>query len=78
MRAVPVVVARIVVVVHEVPAVHVVDEAVMVVVDAVARYLPRVGPDVRRQIGMRVVDSRVDHRHQDGAVAGADIPRRLG
>jgi hypothetical protein len=45
---------RVIVVGHEVPAVHVVDEAVAVIVLAVARDLAGVGVDVRLEV--RVVE----------------------
>ena len=48
------------VVVDEVPAVDVVDVAVAVVVDAVARDLAGVGPDVGGEVGVVVVDAGVD------------------
>src|SRR5437763_8439097 len=49
----------------EVGAVDVVDDAVLVVVDAVARDLPRVGPDIVAQVLVVVVDARVDDGHDD-------------
>ena len=73
----PEIVHRIVVVVVEVPAVHVVHEAVAVVVDAVSRDLARVGPDVRRQVGMRVIDAAVDDPDQDGVVPHGGVPGQL-
>ena len=59
---------------REVDAVDVVDVAVAVVVDAVARHLVEVGPDVRREV--RVVEPRagVDHGDDD-ARATRDLPR---
>ena len=77
-RTVPEVIHRIVVVVVEVPAVHVVQEAVLVIVDAVAGDLARVGPDVGRQVGMRVVDAAVDDADDDRTIAGGDRPGGLG
>src|SRR5207248_2949489 len=78
-RPVSVVVHRVVVVVREVPAAPVVDVAVVVVVDAVgaatAAVLARVDPDLRAQVGMRPVDSGVDHRHGHAGAAGRDVPR---
>ena len=77
-RAVAVVVERVVVVVHEVPAVDVVDVAVAVVVDAVARTararLARVRPDVRREIGVVPVHARVDHRDDNRRASGRGRP----
>ena len=77
-RPVAVVVERIVVVVHEVPAMHVVDVAVPVVVDAVActprARLARVRPDVRREIGVVPVHSRVDHRNDNRRASGRRRP----
>ena len=64
--------------VHEVPAVHVVDEAVAVVVHTVARDLAGIGPDVGGQVGMEVIDPGVDHRHPHVLAAGGDVPRGWG
>ena len=50
---------------REVDAVDVVDVAVAVVVDAVARDLAEVGPDVRRQVGVIELDPAVDDRDRD-------------
>ena len=35
-------------------------------------------PDVGREVGMGVVDARVDHRHDVRAASGRDIPRSGG
>ena len=48
------------VVVAEVPAVDVVDVAVAVVVDAVARDLSRIRPQVGGDVGMEAIDAGVD------------------
>ena len=77
-RAMTVVVHRIVVVVGEVPSPHVVHEAVAVVVDPVVGDLAGIDEDVRRQIGMRVVDARVDDRHEDARRSSEDIPSMDG
>ena len=69
------VIHRIAVVVDEVVAMHIVHETVLVVVEAVAGNLPGIGPDIGRQIGMRVVDARVNHANDDGAAPGRDSPR---
>ncbi len=73
-RPVAAIVHRVVVVVVEVPAVDVVDVAVAVVVDVVAGNLARVDPDVVGQIGMRVVDARVDNAHHDVRRPGRHVP----
>ena len=74
-RAVAVVVLGRGVALVEVPPVDVVHEAVVVVVDAVARDLPRVGPEVRRQIGPGGVHPRVHHRDDHAGGAGGRRPR---
>ena len=58
---------RPVVAADEVPAMHVVDVSVLVVVEAVAGHLVRIGPELGRDIGVRVVDAGVDHRHHRAA-----------
>jgi len=58
----PIARARVLVVIAEVPAVDVVDEAVAVVVDPVRRGLARVGPQAVLQVGMLDVDARIEHR----------------
>ena len=77
-RAVAVVVHRVVVAVHEVPAAPVVDVAVVVVVDAVAAaaaaVLARVDPDLGAEVRMRPVDARVDHRHGHAGAARRHVP----
>jgi hypothetical protein len=73
-RAVPVQVARDGVAVVEVPAVHVVDEPVAVIVDRVAGDLPRVHPQVRRQIRVGRVDAGVDHSDDRAGRADGDVP----
>ena len=77
-RAVAVGVVGQVVVVDEVPAVHVVDVAVAVVVDAVARDLARVRPDVGGEVGVVVLDPGVDDGDDDVGAAGRRVPGRLG
>ena len=73
-RAVAVVVERRVVVLDEVPAAGVVDPAVAVVVDAVARDLAGVRPDVVVQLGMVVGDAAVDDGDDDARAAGLRVP----
>src|SRR5262249_13588789 len=74
----PVVVGRdgrigVVVAVDKIPAVNVVDPAVAVVVDAVARDLIDVGEDV--EVGMIGLHAVVHNGHGDGGVAGRARPR---
>ena len=69
-----VVVHRIAVVVDEIVAVNVVDEAVAVVVVAVAGDFVGVRPDIRRQVAMGVIDAGVEHGHHDLGASGADVP----
>ena len=73
MGAVRVHVHRIAVIVGEVVSVDIVDVSVAVVINVVAGDLSRVGPDVRDQIGVRVVDTGVDYTHHDAAT-GLDVP----
>ena len=81
MCPVPVVVGRIVVAVHEVPAAPVVDVAVAVVVDpvrpAAGAVLALVDPDVLGKIRMRDVDTCVDDGDGDVRAARGDGPRFL-
>ncbi len=74
-RPVAVVVHGIAVAVDEVVPVDVVDQPVAVVVDAVRRHFAGVGPGVGGQIGVGVVDARVDHGHDDAGAARGDVPR---
>src|SRR5262249_52726301 len=64
-RAMAVVVVRIVVPVDEVPAVNVVDVPVAVVIDPVRRDLAGIGPDIGGEIRVVGVHARVDHGHDD-------------
>ena len=80
-RAVAVVVGRIVVAVHEVPPAPVVDVAVAVIVEAVrpaaGAVLARIDPDVLREVRMRDVDAGVDDGDHDVRAPGRDRPRFL-
>src|SRR5262249_38854679 len=76
--AVAVVVHRVRVIVGEVVPVDVVAVAVAVVVDAIARDLARVGPDVRGQVRVVVVDAGVNHGDDGVAGAGAGVPGLRG
>jgi hypothetical protein len=73
-RAVAVVVHRVAVAVGEVVAVHIIDVAVAVVVNTIAGDLARVRPDVRGEVGVRVVDTRVDHRDDHVGGLGDGVP----
>src|SRR5918996_640350 len=81
-RAVPVVVVRVVVVAHEVPAAPVVDVAVAVVVEpvgaAAGTVLAGVDPEVPRQVGMRHVEAGVENPDHDIGTATRDSPGFLG
>ena len=72
MRAVVVLVHRVVVVGVEIPAAHVVDEAVVVVVDAVAGDFAGVDGDVVGEVGVRPIHAGINHGddHRGGAVSG--------
>ena len=68
--------ADVAVVAEGVPAVHVVDIAVAVVVDAVrARGLSLVDPDVRVEVGVADLAAAVDDRADEVAAPGAEVPR---
>jgi hypothetical protein len=77
-RAVAVVVHRIVVVAGEVPAEHVVDEAVVIVIDAVvlaaATGFTGITPKVGLQIFVRVVDARIDDGDENAGRTGLHVP----
>ena len=57
MRAVAGTILRSIVVVDKVPAMHVIDVAVSLIVNAVARNLTGIGPNICRQVGVSDVDS---------------------
>src|SRR5262249_9769888 len=76
--AVALVVHRVGVVVDEVVAVDVIHVAVVVVVDAVAGDLARVGPDVGGQVGVGVVHAGVEDGDDHTTGAGGDVPRLGG
>jgi hypothetical protein len=54
--------------------VHVVHVTVAVVVEAVARDLTGIRPDVRREVGVVVVDPAVDDGDDDRGIADRDLP----
>ncbi|CAB4886227.1 unannotated protein [freshwater metagenome] len=62
-----------VVVVQEVPSVDVVDVAVGVVIDPIARDLVGVGPDVRREVRVIELDALVDHTYRHGTRPGVPL-----
>lgn len=62
----------------EVPPVHVVDEAVRVVVGAVPGNLAGIRPEIPRQIGMRERDAGIDDGDGDVRTSGREVPGRLG
>ena len=64
-------------VVDVIPAVHVVDLAVAVVIGAVARDLERVHPRLARELATLQIHTRVDDRDNRVVPSGA-IPRRFG
>lgn len=72
--AVAMVVGGVVVVVGEVPAVDVVDESVVVVVEVVVGDFAGIGENVGGKIGMGHVDARVDDGDDDVVGAGGEIP----
>ena len=73
MGAVACVVCRVGIPVVEVPTVDVVDQPVVIVVEAVVGNFARVGPNLASQIRVVEIDPRIDHRHH--RTSGGDIPR---
>ena len=63
---------------YEVPAVYVVNEAVAVVVNAVARDLGGVRPDVRLKVGVVDVKALVNDGDDDRAAARRQVPGLFG
>jgi hypothetical protein len=64
-RTVAVVVDWIIVIVGKIPAERVVNVAVVIVINPVARDLARVDPDVGGEIGVVLIDARVKHGGDD-------------
>jgi hypothetical protein len=60
-----VLVAGVTVFVHKIPAGHIVDESVAVVIDAVVRDLARISPDIGRDLGVLGIQARVDDGDDD-------------
>jgi hypothetical protein len=69
---------RIVGVGGEIPAPHVVDETVAVVIDRVAGDLVGIRPHVRLQVGVAPIGSAVDDRHHDVALLALRTIPALG
>ncbi len=69
-----VVVVGIIVIVHEVPAVDVVDVPVVVIIDSIIGDFVGIVPNVRREIFVFVFDARVDDSHDNVAATRVDIP----
>ena len=78
MGAVAVVVHGIAAVADGVYAVDVVDVAVLVVVHGVAGRFPGVAPDVGGQVGMSIIDARVDDRDHHLRRTGCRVPCSRG
>ena len=74
MRAVPMVIHWVAVVVDEVVPVDIIDKPVAVVVDTVPGDLARIRPDVRHQVGVRVVNASIDYANDNVDTACGDIP----
>ncbi len=75
MRAVPVIIHRIAIVIDDVDAVHIIDITIAVVINSVAGNLIGVHPHLISQLLMRVADACVDDRHQHIRGTGAHLPR---
>ena len=75
MSAVTVVVHGIAVVIEEVVAVHIVDQTIVVVVNAVVGDFPGIRPHVSGKILVAIVDARINHRHHNIDRAGRPVPR---
>ena len=73
-----VVIAYIIRVGDEVPAVYIVDVAVVIVVEAVARNLAGIDPQLASQVGVRGVQAAVYDGNDGGSRPGHDIPGRWG
>ena len=67
--AVPIVILGIMVIVGEVPAVYVVNVAVPIIVNAVARYLAWVGPHLSRQVWVLQINAPVQDGNYDASVS---------
>ena len=73
-RTVAVVVHRVTVAVDEIVPMDVVDKPVAIVVDVITRNLAGIGPDVGRQVRVRVIHPRINDSHDNSGTAGGDIP----
>src|SRR2546423_15378625 len=61
-------------VVAEVPAMHVINITVAIVVNAIAGDLARVGPDVGGEVFVGDVDAGIDDGNNHVIAAGGDVP----
>src|SRR5262249_50723995 len=52
----------------EVPAVHIIDEAVAIIIAVVARNFLRIAPEIRPQVHVCGIDATVDHGDDDSAL----------
>src|SRR6185503_20780418 len=62
----------------EIPAVHIVDKTIVIVVDVVVRRFGGVDEDVVFEIAMIDVDAGVDDAYDDVLVAGSCVPGGFG
>ena len=62
------------VIVHEIVTVDVIHKAVAVIVHTIPGSLAQIDPHVLREVFVRVVDSRVDNRHNGTRTSGGNVP----
>ena len=78
MGSVTIIVHWIVVVVIEIVAVEIIDVTVVVVVNSIACDFTAVGPDVRLQVGMIILNTTVDDANDYRGTVRASVPSGFG
>src|SRR5437867_1222192 len=73
-RPVPVVVTNVATVVEGVDSMEIVNVTVVVVINIVAWDFTGIRPDVRREIGMGVIDATVERGHDDAGITRGLVP----
>jgi hypothetical protein len=67
----------IIVIVLEIPTSNIIDKAITIIVDSVAFDFALIDPNPAREIAPLPFATRIENSHDDGAVAGGDVPSLL-
>ena len=75
MSSMVVIIHRIIIIISKIPAVHIIDKAISIIVFAITRNLSGVFPHIALQIRMFIIDSSVDDGYNHAWRTFGDLPR---